>query len=200
MNKKITTFCLIFALVLALICCVSCDKNGEIADTLREINVALMKDYSKVQLDVNTRTADVELNSKYVMEKAGDLTNISYELERLNGFDANGNAPSEFISKVSGTATFNGNVITSPDGGSENINFDLVDKTMAFRTPYFKNVKISKQGMTAEVINPQGFMQDDEFNCDSMTVKVDKPGELSGITIVYVANGVTVTLNYSFSK
>lgn len=200
MNKKIITVCLVFALILALICCVSCKQENEIADKLREINIALMKDYSKVQLDVNTRTADIELNAKYVMEKAGDVTNISYEVERLNGFDANGNAPSEFISKVSGTATFSGNVVTSPDGDNENVNFDLVDKTMAFRIPYFKNVKISKQGMTAEVINPKGFMQDDEFICDSMTVEVDKSNELSGITIVYVANGTTVTLNYSFIK
>lgn len=198
MNKKISTVCLIVALVLALACCVSCNQKDAAVEKLRGINVALMKEYAKVQLDVNTRTGEIELNAKYVMEKSDQSTVITYEIDRLNEFDPDDSDSAEFISKVSGTATFNGSVITSIDGNEENINFDLVEKTMAFRLPYFKDVKIGKNGMTAVVTNPQGFMQDDEFTCDSMTVSVVMETELSKITIVYVAGGATVTLDYTF--
>lgn len=199
MNKKIFTVCLILALSLALIGLSSCTENA--ADKLREVNTALGKDYAHVDINVKTSTDEVDLEAKYFITKSNGMTEISYEVEHLNGFDADGNPPSEFISTVKGTATFNGNAITSIDGDQEMVYFDLVDTNMVFRTSYLGEIKITKDGLSARVTNPKDFLQNNDFEGTAMTVSVRMSDSyLTSIRIGYELDGAEVVVDYAFTR
>lgn len=201
MNKKVLTICLTIVLALVVICCASCADNA--ADKLREINTALMHDYSKIELNVNTYFDDVELDAKYVITKSDDITNIEYEVERLNQFGDNGEIPTEYVSTVTGTATFDGDAITSIDGETmdERVLLDVVDTSMSFRLSYFDKIKVSEKGMSALVTNPQGFLNDESLVCEGMTVNVVMAGsDISSIRINYKSDGAIITLDYTFTR
>ena len=202
MNKKILTICLLTALILVLTCFASCDNGADTADKLREINVALMQEYSKIELKVQTHTDETDLNAKYVMTKSGAITDISYEVERLNSFGADGKIPSDYISIVTGTAKFDGTSVTYIDGEplQESVILGVAKVNMAFRLSYFTDIKTGQHGLSAKVTDPQSFLQNEEFTGDNMTVKVVMTQtSLSNIIISYEVNSATVLLEYTFT-
>lgn len=202
MNKKILTICLIAALTIAIVCFSSC-KDNSVTDKLREINVALMKDYSNIELKVSTHTDQADLNAKYVISKSNGVTTISYEVERLNSFDLDGSYPDELKSLIVGTAVFNGNAITVIDGDEldEAIILDAADTSMTFRTSYFGKISVTENGISAPVTNPQAFMHDDAFEGTEMTVSVTMANSvLSKIKIDYKLDGATIALDYTFAR
>lgn len=201
MNKKLLTICLVVVLVLSVICIVACKDNT--ADRLREVSMALSRDYSKVELAVTTSSSEAELKANYVITKSNDLTNISYEVDRLNGFDIDGDVPSEFKSTVKGSAVFNGSSIVSIDGEqlNEQLLIDVKDTTMTFRMSFFEKIVLSQNGFSASVKNPQGFLNDDEFAGTDMSVKVTmSQSYLARIFIEYSLNGSTVEMEYLFTR
>lgn len=201
MNKKLVTICLIAALLLCLVCSASC--KDESADRLRQINAAYLREYSQIKLNVKTQKNDIELNALYVLTKSDRNTDIYYEVERLNAFGTDGSVPSEFKTTVKGNATFNGSEITSINGDMEmhDVPLDAVTARMTFRLSFFKNLKVTSNGMSAKVINVKGFWNDDEFNGTDMTVKVVlKESYLSSIEIAYVLDGAEVSMTYAFTR
>lgn len=202
MNKKLLTICLIVVLTLAVVCCVSC-KTDNTLDILRDINVALIKEYSKVTLDIQTELDDVTLSAKYEMTKSAGMTEIKYAVDRINGFDGT-TPPEEFSTRVSGTARFNGSAIVSVDGDElepdEYILLDMVDTHMSFRKSLFSNVKATSRSFSAKVTKPAEFLQDEDFAGTDMTVSVSiVKGNLDSIEITYVLDGAQVTMNYDFT-
>ena len=203
MNKKILIICLVAALVLSVICLSACNKDKEYAETLRGITTAMQVHYSKVELNVKTHTDEIDLNARYVMTKSGVNTDISYEVERLNSFAADGTAPSDLVSIISGTAVFNGSGITHIDGEAlDKITLlDIADISMTFRMSYFEIINASESGMLARVINPKGFLKKDEFEGTNMVVRVTmNESDLSSIVITYDLDGANVTLEYAFTR
>lgn len=206
MNKKLLTICLIVVLTLAVVCCAACDTNNH-AEEMKVINSLMRKDYTTVELTVTTVTDDITLAAVYTFEQKNTITELTYEIDRLNSFNVNGNVvtvPSEYITRVTGKATFDGNKITSIDGDNVDVNvlLDVVDRNMMFRVSYFSDVTASKAAFSAKVTNPKGFMQNEEFDGTNMTVKVTyTETALTSLTIKYeAANGAKVTLDYDFAK
>ena len=202
MNKKLLTICLVVVLTLSVICFAACN-NDESAERLRQINVALLREYSEIELDIVTDKDGIELDARYVMTKSNGSTDISYEVDRLNSFTADGTIPSQFITKVTGTATFNGNTITSVDGDAAeyDVPIDAISAKMTFRLSFFEKLKVSSNGMTAQVTNPKGFWNDEEFAGTDMTVRVImRQSDLSRIIIEYTLDGATVHMDYAFTR
>lgn len=203
MNKKLITICLIVMLTLAVILCVSCKTdNDNTVEMLRSIQVALVKEYSKVELTVTTvLDDDLTLGAKYEMTKTNGMTEITYAVDRLNGFDGV-TPPEEIYTRVQGTAMFNGSAIVSIDGQAldEYILLDVVDTHMSFRTSLFSNVKLTARSFSANVTKPAEFLQDDSFAGTDMTVSVTiVNGNLDEIKINYVLDGAQVEMNYDFT-
>lgn len=199
--KKTITICLVVAIAFALVCLGSCVENN--VDKLREVNLALARDYSTVKLEASVRTEQADLKSKFVLIKSGSNTDISYEVQRLNSFGALGEAPSEFVSTVKGTAVFNGSAIVSVDGEPlDNWTLlDVVDTAMVFRMTFLSEIKTKSNGLSAKVTNPGGFLQKENFDGTEMTVDVQlKDKYLSSILLRYNSNGADVTLNYEFTR
>lgn len=202
MNKKLLTICLVAVLTLSVICFAACTKD-ESADRLRQINAAFLREYSSIELKVATDNDGIKLNAKYVMTESNGLTDISYEVERLSDFDADGAVPSEFITTVKGNATFNGHAITSVDGDTAvyDVPLNAVVAKMTFRLSFFKDLKVSQSGITAKVTNPKGFWNDEEFAGADMTVKVVlNQSDLESISIDYTLYGAKVKMEYSFTR
>lgn len=201
MNKKILTICLIAVLTLSVMCLSACKKD-DATEKLRQINYALLQDYSGVELQVKTKTDDIILNATYVITESGDTTNISYQVDRLTSFGNDGTIPSGYIEVVTGTATVQGGMITAIDGDelSETIILDVADTTMSFVVSYLKDIKTTSNGLSASVINPKGFLQNDDFNGTDMTVRVVMADAyLSHIIISYNQDGSEIKLNYTFT-
>lgn len=201
MNKKILTICLIAVLTLSVICFASCKGNA--ADKLREINSALIHEYSKIELAVTITDDEVTLKSNYVMSKSGGITEISYRVDRLNTFDANGEIPSEMITTVAGNAKYDGKAITSIDGDEVDYEVlrDVVDCNMAFRLSYLNDINVLQNGITAKVIDPKGFFENDKFEGTDMSVNVKMANSLiATISIHYSLNGTAVTMDYTFDR
>lgn len=201
MNKKLLTICLVLVLTLSIISCAACKDNS--ADRLRQINAALLHEYSKIELNIVTDNDGIKLGAYYVMTTSNGITDISYEVDRLNSFDAEGAIPSEFITRVKGNATFNGNAITSIDGDTAeyDVPLNFVSSKMTFRLSFFNDLKVTPKGITANVINPQGFWNDNEFAGTDMTVSVVlNESDLSHITIGYKLDGATVQMEYAFTR
>lgn len=206
MNNKLLTICLIVVLTLAVVCCAACSFDNH-AEEMKVINSLMRKDYTTVELTVTTVKDDVTLDAEYKFEQKDAIAEITYEIDRLNAFDvANGvvTAPSAYLTRVKGTATFDGSQITSIDGDpvSENVLLDVVDRNMVFRVPYFSNVTVNKAAFSAKVTNPKGFMQNEEFDGTNMTVKAAYTDTvLTYLTIKYeTSNGAKVTLDYNFAE
>lgn len=201
MNKKLLTICLVIVLILTAVCFVSCKENA--SDKLRKINTALMREYSKVELTVATTSDEVTLDAKYVLTYSDGITNISFEVDRLNSFDTEGEIPTEFKSTIKGNAVYDGNKITSVDGGAVDydVPLDVVSAHMMFKVSYLGNIRVHNNGIFANVTNPQAFLGDDEFEGTDMTVRVVLDGaNLSSIVINYQTDNDKVKLQYSFAR
>ena len=202
MNKKILIICLIAVIAVSVLCLSACNDNNA-AETLRKINTAMMYDYSNITLNVKTSTDNVDLSAKYTIKTTDDITEVSYEVERLNGFDENGNVPSEFKSTVKGTATVSDGKIISVDGDQldSNIVLDIVDTNMTFRLSYLQVTKASDDGISAKVVNAKGFLKNESFEGEDMTVTVTlSQSYLSKINLDYSLNGADVKLEYVFVR
>lgn len=202
MNKKILIICLVVVIALSALGLSACKDNSE-TEMLREISNAMLDDYAKVTLSVMTHTDKADLNAKYVINTSDDVTEISYEVERLNSFGDNGDVPSEFISVVTGTATIKNDAIVSVDGETlaETIILDVADRNMTFRKSYLDITKVFDDGMSAKVINPKGFLKNDDFAGTDMTVRVVmSQSALSKITLAYSLNGAKISLEYVFVR
>lgn len=201
MNKKILVICLIVALTLSAVCLSAC-KNEDATEKLRQINYALLQDYSGVELQIETKNDEVTLNATYVIANSGDTSNITYQVERLTSFSTDGSIPSGFIEVATGTATVKGGMITSIDGDEVNeaVILDVADTTMSFVKTYFSDIKVTSNGLSANVINPKAFLQNNEFNGTDMTVRVIMSQTyISHIIISYNLDNTAIKLNYTFT-
>ena len=199
--KKISLICVILVLIVAVGCFASCVNTS---DKLREINMALNSEYSKIELNVSTASDEVTLKSKFIITNVDGNTDISYEVECLNGFGTDNSVPSEFISVIKGSAVIKDDAIISIDGGelSQSILLGVADyDSMVFRTAYFGEIKAGSSGISALVRENKKFMQDDNFDGTDMTVDVRMSGSyIKSITINYVLNDSNVSLDYNFTR
>lgn len=201
MNKKLITICLIVVLALAVICCASC-KTDNTVDMLRSIQAALVREYGKIELTVETvLDDDITLTAEYEMVRANGMTEIAYAVDRLNGFNGT-TPPSEVYTRVQGRAVFNGSAIVSIDGQAldEYLLLDAVYTNMSFRKSLFSSIKTTQRTFTANVAKPTEFLQDEDFAGTDMTVSVTiANGNLEGIRINYVLDGAQVAMSYDFT-
>lgn len=201
MNRKLKLICAVIALTVAVVCFASCKENAH-ADKLREINSAMLNDYSQVTLNVKTHSDLVDLNAKYVMTKSGNVTNVTYETEQLNAIDQT-SGPSEFVSTLKGTAVFDGSKIVSINGDqvNEDVLLDVADRSMTFRLSFFDGMKSSQNEFSANVKNPQGFLQNDDFKGTDVKINVKLDGsDVKQIVLTYVLDGAEITLDYAFVR
>lgn len=204
MNKKIITICLILVLILAVMCISSCEDV--LTNDLRLINTLLRREYDNVQLTIKTDQDGLVLNAFYTFTKQNGNTNIEYQVDKLNRFDVNDNvvgAPDSFKIKVSGSAVFDGNTVTHIDGETvdDKILLDVVEPRMAFISSYFDNVAITNYNFSADVVNPCGFMGDENFDATDMKVQVLYSTTMLGsIKISYkTAGGTSIVMSYMFA-
>ena len=204
MKRKLIVFCLVAALALGAMCLTACDDK--LANQLHTINVLMRAEHSYTKLSVSTTNGGVTLNAQYTLTKQGDSTNVAYEIEQLSEFGVNGDTvtiPNGFKTNVTGTAVYNNGSIVSVDGVtiSPQVIQDVMDLTVMFRVPYFKNVLSTKTSFKAEVTDPQGFMNNDSFDATDMNVYVTYTSKsIVSLTIDYTTSGgVAVKLDYAFA-
>lgn len=204
MKKKITIVCFVLIILLVTVCISACTDAK--TDGLRTINTLLRKQYDSVSFSVKTGKDGLELNALYTFVKDGDKTNIEYYADRLNNFDVNGSAvgsPNGFITRVSGSAVFDGKTVTHVDGEAvnENIILDTVEPRITFIASYFNNAKFTNSSFSADVVNPDGFMGQENFDAADMKVQVLYNASMLGsIKISYkTADGAEVSMSYLFA-
>lgn len=203
MSKKVVLVCLVLALIFAVMCISACENV--LTENLRTINTLLRREYDNVQLSVKTDQGGMVLNALYTFTKKDGKTNIEYYVDKLNRFDVSDNAlsaPDSFKTRVSGTAVFDGNSVTHVDGETvdENILLDVVEPRMVFIASYFANVETKNSSFSADVVNPAGFMGEEDFDATDMTVQVLFNATMIGsLKISYkTANGVKIDMHYLF--
>ena len=199
MKRKFLIILLVLVLTLTLVCAASCIVN--IDESLKKINMGFLKDYSQIYLAVETKFDGVVLNATYTLTKTNGLTTISYQIDRLNGFE-NGTAPSQFISTLQGSVVYDGNKVVSVDGDA--VSYDEVIETvnvmLVMRTSYFSNVKIEDNSFEADVIKPQALLNDADFAGTDVKIKViHNDTVLRTINLSYVLDGTEVSLQYLFT-
>ena len=135
-------------LLLFTLCLTACnDHSGE----MRDINLLLRKDYSKIDVTVTTVNNGYMLEDVYSFENVDGQTNVTYVITRLNSFESsNGTvtAPDEITTKYEGSAVVQDGTIISVKG--EPITPEALQSVsftgMSFKVPYFTKKFLGNDG------------------------------------------------------
>lgn len=201
---KKTIIFLITVLLLCTLCLTACnDHSGE----MRDINLLLYNEYSKIEVKVSTVANGYNLEDNYIFETQDGKTNISYVIERLNSFEDSGDAivsPGQMTTKYEGSAVVENGVLVSVKG--EAITPETLQSvsitSMSFKVPYFKNVNTPNNTFSADVIKPQAFLGNDNFDGTDMHIIVRyTQNGLHRIVLEYIgASGSEVSIVYVLTK
>ena len=191
-------------LLLFTLCLTACnDHSGE----MRDINLLLRKDYSKIDVTVTTVNNGYMLEDVYSFENVDGQTNVTYVITRLNSFESsNGTvtAPDEITTKYEGSAVVQDGTIISVKG--EPITPEALQSVsftgMSFKVPYFTNINTPKNTLSADVVNPHKFLGNDGFDGTDMHVVVRYTQDgIHRIVLTYAGvSGSEVSIVYVLTK
>ena len=120
--------------------------GGEVQETPKTVWEILQelsqKQYSKVELDIQTVTGDVELNANYLLTNS----NVTYSVEQLNLLPSDGdltNVSQNHKTTILGTATIKNGKVEKFDGKAVDIpTYNDLRGAFNFNESNFKNVKV----------------------------------------------------------
>lgn len=200
MKKKLV---LITAAVLAILCLCLCACNLVSDKLLSRLSEMMRLDYSAVEIGITSTTDGLDLNGEFTLTFDDDAVNVKYRYDKLNSFgtDFDLTAPDEWKTTVSGEAVVKDGEIVQGDANAE-LPFDAISfNGFSFKQAFFDNVKVSASRFEADVVNPQGFVGNNNFVCSDMHVNVKFGDYIGRLEITYVsANGSDITLVYNFTR
>lgn len=219
MKKILLSIVLLFAMIIAMVSCNQPNPEpspqtttpgsqettgGDIQETPKTVWEILQelsqKQYSKVELDIQTVTGNVELNANYILTNS----NVNYSVEQLNLLPSDGdltNISPEYKTRLSGTATIKNGKIEKFDGEAVNIpSYDELKGAFNFKESNFKNVKIENGKLTADVISASNFMGTSKNLSNLKIVVAYNDDALQKLEVTYNTTNSTVTTVYEFTK
>ena len=219
MKKVLLSIVLLFAMIIAMVSCNQPNPEpspqtttpgsqettgGDIQETPKTVWEILQelsqKQYSKVELDIQTVTGNVELNANYILTNS----NVNYSVEQLNLLPSDGdltNISPEYKTRLSGTATIKNGKVEKFDGEVVNIpSYDELKGAFNFKESNFKNVKIESGKLTADVISASNFMGTSKNLSDLKIVVAYNDDALQKLEVTYNTTNSTVTTVYEFTK
>ena len=177
-------------------------KEQTIYEKLKEF---LDKDYSAIELSIETKDGEETLSSKYTTTKVNDTTyTVDYYYDQYNTFtvDGDGNItiPDEYKTRHSGSLRIENGTITNENGEKINVSLDtLKGNTIKFDKEYFSDVVFENNSFKATVTNPKDFCGLE--NASEMTIEISTEGTtIQNILVSYLQGETNVTINYKFTK
>ena len=177
------------------------DDAGEASKQVWEVFEELSKkQYSKIELNIQTVMGDVELNANYTLTNS----NVTYSVEQLTLLPSGENidgASLNYKTTLTGTATIENGKVTKLDGDDVTLpsNTELVG-SFNFDSSNFKNVKTEDGKLTADVISPSNFTGTSKNLSDMKIVVSYNETALQELEISYKTTNATVTTVYEFTK
>ena len=219
MKKILLSIVLLLAMIIAMVSCNQPNPEpspqtttpdseqtigGDIQETPKTVWEILQelsqKQYSKVELDIQTVTGNIELNANYILTNS----NVNYSVEQLNLLPSDGdltNISPEYKTRLSGTATIKNGKVDKIDGDTVDIpSYDELKGAFNFKESNFKNVKIENGKLTADVISVSDFMGTSKNLSNMQIVVTYNDTVLQKLEITYNTTNSTVTTVYEFTK
>ena len=169
----------------------------EIWEKLQELS---QQKYNKVKLNIKTVTGDIELNANYTLSN----TNVTYLVEQLNLLPSNGdmtNVSPNAKTTLSGSAIIKNGRVEKIDGKTVTIpSYNELRGVFNFEESNFKNVKMEKGKLTADVSSVFGFMGTSQNLRNMKIVVTYSDTALQKLEITYNTTNSTVTTVYEFTK
>ena len=203
MKKIITSFILIFALLMSF---AACNNGGSKNEQTSEDNVystlnkLAKKDYSKIELTTTVKTGDIELTAGYVLTD----TSVTYVIEQMSQLPVDGvldNISNSYKTVLRGTATVKDGKVLTLDGATVEIPaYDELKGAFNFKQNYFKDAKESSGKFSADVKSPAEFLGTTK-TVENLKVEVEYQSKaITKLTLTYNTANSTVTSVYSFEK
>jgi hypothetical protein len=169
----------------------------EIWEKLQELS---QQKYNKVNLNIKTVTGDIELNANYTLSN----TDVTYSVEQLNLLPSNGdmtNVSPNAKTTLSGSAIIKNGRVEKIDGKTVTIpSYNELRGVFNFKESNFKNVKMEKGKLTADVSSVFGFMGTSQNLRNMKIVVTYSDTALQKLEITYNTTNSTVTTVYEFTK
>lgn len=185
MKKKILlTITILAVVVLTLTACYQ--RSG--TNVYDDLNETLTKDYTIVDLHVETTYNGVTLHNVFTSQKAANGTVVTYSVEKLATIDKNENnqyvMPENMITKQTGHATVKDGKIIEQTGDPVDIPTNLGSLSVKFKESYFSLVKNYLDGSNsvfeAKVESIKGFTGNEYFDGKDMRVTVRYQKSVTG--------------------
>lgn len=195
---------IIAVLMLLSVCLCACNDHSS---EMRDINILLRKEYSKMDVTVSSTYSGYSLEDSYKFVTENSQTNIEYTITRLNSFDTSNGAvvaPDEMTTKYQGSAVVKDGQLISVKG--EPITPAQLESlsitNMSFKLPYFNNINTPKNTFSADVVNAKDFLGNENFDGTEMHVVVRYTDTgIYRITLTYMGVGeCSVSVTYVLSK
>lgn len=178
--------------------------GGDIQETPKTVWEILQelsqKQYSKVKLDIQTVTGDIELNANYILTN----NDVTYSVEQLNLLPSDGdltNVSQNHKTTILGTATIKNGKVEKFDGKAVDIpTYNELKGAFNFKESNFKNVKIENGKLTADVTSVSNFMGTSKNLSNMKIVVTYNDTALQKLEIIYNTTNSTVTTVYEFTK
>ncbi|MBR3685660.1 MAG: hypothetical protein IKL86_05260 [Clostridia bacterium] len=206
MKKVLFILVIVALLTISLTACnLIPDKDADVYNTLNEM---ASKEYTNINLAVETSYQGVTLLNTYTIMNSSNSTMVTYKTQSLAtiGTDEDGNfvVPEDMIVTKEGNAVIKGGQVVEQSGSPADVPVKSISTLkLDFNEAYFNNpygyAENEQQIFVADVINAKAFTSNAEFDGKDMTVEVRYGEQLEKVTINYTSQkGALVKVTYTF--
>ena len=206
MKKVLFILVIVALLIISLTACnLIPDKDADVYNTLNEM---ASKEYTNINLAVETSYQGVTLLNTYTIMNSSNSTMVTYKTQSLAtiGTDEDGNfvVPEDLIVTKEGNAILKGGQVVEQSGSPADVPVKSISTLkLDFNEAYFNNpygyAENEQQIFVADVTNAKAFTSNAEFDGKDMTVEVRYGEQLEKVTINYTSQkGALVKVTYTF--
>ncbi|MBQ9114887.1 MAG: hypothetical protein IJY07_03015 [Clostridia bacterium] len=206
MKKVLFILVIVALLIISLTACnLIPDKDADVYNTLNEM---ASKEYTNINLAVETSYQGVTLLNTYTIMNSSNSTMVTYKTQSLAtiGTDEDGNfvVPEDMIVTKEGNAIIKGGQVVEQSGSPADVPVKSISTLkLDFNEAYFNNpygyAENEQQIFVADVTNAKAFTSNAEFDGKDMTVEVRYGEQLEKVTINYTSQkGALVKVTYTF--
>lgn len=206
MKKVLFILVIVALLTISLTACnLISDKDADVYNTLNEM---ASKEYTNINLAVETSYQGVTLLNTYTIMNSSNSTMVTYKTQSLAtiGTDEDGNfvVPEDMIVTKEGNAIIKGGQVVEQSGSPADVPVKSISTLkLDFNEAYFNNpygyAENEQQIFVANVTNAKAFTSNAEFDGKDMTVEVRYGEQLEKVTINYTSQkGALVKVTYTF--
>ncbi len=168
-----------------------------------KLNSLIAKTPSSVQLSVSVTLDGETLTGEYDTTATDGGYTVEYSYEKFNTFEETDGGyvvPDEIKSTFEGSIVVKDGKIVEQDGADADISFDQMTAAgLKFDAEYFKNEVSEDERFSADVTDPDAFLQGD-VDCTAMKVEVRYNDEaIASLVISYTSSeNAQVVIEYTF--